>query len=133
MINYDKPLETNCDRKVQLIAKTDDGGAIVHIPSGYSKWHQFDREGKFVKSETGSGSSLTLNNSVKKDTVYLRLSTFADKDQTSVSREPPTGYGVASIRVDLEDGVVVAASLNRSNIKPINNIYNINASQKEEL
>jgi hypothetical protein len=62
-----------------------------------------------------NGSALVFKNEPVIETAYVRVSGATARTDCSLHCSPPEGDGVACLEITIEDGVVVGASLHKSN------------------
>jgi len=116
MLDTTKPLET-CMGKATFITETSEGHILVSASGTASKWTIFDKQGNFVRSDTGHGDGLRLSNKVERVVLYQVVAsqpkgyilagaygTEAEARRTSFDRKQ-------IVRVTSENGKVVSVEL----------------------
>ena len=132
-VDYTKPVKVNAlgqNRDCRVQFRLPDGGAIIQVDEKTPELAvHFDKYGRHVTSnhpETPDlyGCSLTVVNEIL-ETVYLRVSTFQTQDNggLSLGLHPQAGTGVAVVKLDFKNGILVDASLERSNEEPITELH----------
>lgn len=77
----------------------------------------FDKDGKWFgdlqKPSGNGGRALKITNLPQEDVLYLRMGIYGDI--LSLHESPPSGGGIAVVKLSFKDGIMIGAQLNRSN------------------